>query len=236
MMTTEGSRRFQPELRVARQAGLEGHCGSGRWSSRSRDTAGRPGRALLAVRLPAALDAVHKSPAQTQRTRNARTPTRDAGRPHPDIGHRTRGHRVRGHWTVTPDTGHRTPDAWTRPTTRTGRLGTAGIRTDILDHHVQRTARWDAEPWTCGRRLRRSATMTARRGWGIRQRETTYRATRRLLGRSVGQAAPRRTALLGRFRVERRANGDASSVMAFAMWAGATGAGWCAVLTGERSG
>jgi hypothetical protein len=108
MMTTEGSRRFQPELRVARQAGLEGHCGSGRWSSRSRNTAGRPGRALLAVRLPAALDAPHESPAQTQRTRNARTPTRDAGRPHPDIGHRTRGHRVRGHWTVTPDTRHRT--------------------------------------------------------------------------------------------------------------------------------
>jgi hypothetical protein len=107
MMTTEGSRRFQPELRVARQAGLEGHCGSGRWSSRSRDTAGRPGRALLAVRLPAALDALHESPAQTQRTRtrNARTPTRDAGRPHPDIAHRTRGHHVRGHWTVTPDTG-----------------------------------------------------------------------------------------------------------------------------------
>jgi hypothetical protein len=94
------------------------------------------------------------------------------------------------------DTGHRTPDAWTRPTTRTGRLGTAGIRTDILDHHDQRTARWDAEPWTCGRRLRRSATMIARRGWGICQRETTYRATRRLLSRSVSQAAPRRTALL----------------------------------------
>jgi hypothetical protein len=97
----------------------------------------------------------------------------------------------------TPDTGHRTPDTWTRPTTRTGCLGTAGIRTDILDHRDQRTARWDAEPWTCGRRLRRSATMTARRGWGICQRETTYRDTRRLLGRSVGQAAPRRTALLG---------------------------------------
>jgi hypothetical protein len=116
------------------------------------------------------------------------------------------------------DTGrsHRTPD--------TGRVDTtdyadraprhAGIRTDILDHHDQRTARWDAEPWTCGRRLRRSAMMTARRGWGICQRETTYRATRRLLGRSVGQAAPRRTALLRRFRVEGRARGARSSVMA----------------------
>jgi hypothetical protein len=40
------------------------------------------------------------------------------------------------------------------------------------------------------------------------------RTARRPLGRSVGQAAPWRTALLGRLRVERRANGDASSVMA----------------------
>ena len=40
-------------------------------------------------------------------------------------------------------------------------------------------------------------------------------AALQLLGRSAGvQAAPRRTAPLGRLRVERRANGDASSVMA----------------------
>ena len=127
-------------------------------------------RALLAVRLPAALDALHESPAQTQRTRNARTPTRDAGRPHPDSRTSTSGHWTPNAWTshawtLDGHTGRRTPDAWTRPTTRTGRLGTPGIRTDILDHHDHPTARWDAEPWTCGRRLRRSATMTARRGW-----------------------------------------------------------------------
>jgi hypothetical protein len=109
MMTTEGSRRFQPELRAARQAGLEGHCGSGRWSSRSRDTAGRPGRALLAVRLPAALDALHESRAQTQRTRNAghrhRTPdvhTRTLDTERVDIACADTG-RSHGHWT--PDTG-----------------------------------------------------------------------------------------------------------------------------------
>jgi hypothetical protein len=84
MMTTEGSRRFQPELRVARQAGLEGHCGSGRWSSRSRDTAGRPGRALLACGCP---------PHSTHSTSHGR---RHSGRGTP-------GHRHR-----TPDTGHRT--------------------------------------------------------------------------------------------------------------------------------
>src|SRR5512132_2736076 len=40
-----------------------------------------------------------------------------------------------------------------------------------------------------------------------------HRHDRQLLGRFAGQAAPRRTAVLGRFRVQRRAMGDALSVM-----------------------
>jgi hypothetical protein len=125
MMTTEGSRRFQPELRVARQAGPEGHCGSGRWSSRSRDTAGRPGPG---------------PPGRAVARRTRRAPrvtgadTADAERPDTDTGRRT---STPGHWTPnawtsrarTADIGRshrtRTPDAWTRPTTRTWRLGTA---------------------------------------------------------------------------------------------------------------
>jgi hypothetical protein len=213
MMTTEGSRRFQPELRVARQAGLEGHCGSGRWSSRSRDTAGRPGPG---------------PPGRAVARRTRRAPrvtgadTADAERPDTDTGRRT---STPGHWTpnawtsrartLDGHTGRRTPDAWTRPTTRTGRLGTAGIRTDILDHHDQRTARWDAEPWTCGRRLRRSATMTARRGWvsASARLPTALPAPARSLrrpGRASAHCSPRI------FRVERRAGGSRSSVMASA--------------------
>jgi hypothetical protein len=108
MMTTEGSRRFQPELRVARQAGLEGHCGSGRWSSRSRDTAGRPGPG---------------PPGRAVARRTRRAPrvtgadTADAERPDTDTGRRT---STPGHWTpnawtsrartLDGHTGHRTPD------------------------------------------------------------------------------------------------------------------------------
>jgi hypothetical protein len=61
------------------------------------------------------------------RTQNARTPTRDTGHPHPDIGQPTRGHRIRGHWTVTPDTGHWTPDAWSDRVRGQGDLDTEGI-------------------------------------------------------------------------------------------------------------
>ena len=108
MMTTEGGRRFQPELRVARQAGLEGHCGSGRWSSRSRDTAGGPGPG---------------PPGRAVARRTRRAPrvtgadTADAERPDTDTGRRT---STPGHWTpnawtsrartLDGHTGHRTPD------------------------------------------------------------------------------------------------------------------------------
>jgi hypothetical protein len=83
-------------------------------------------------------------------------------------GHRGRERGMHGCRTHrTPDTGHRTPDA-----------GTSHART--LTEEVDRTTtarqtpahpgppqpadrRLDAEPWTCARCMRRSATMTARR-------------------------------------------------------------------------
>jgi hypothetical protein len=149
--------------------------------------------------------------------------TADAERPDTDTGRRT---STPGHWTPNActsrartldcHTGHRTPDTGRVDTTdyadRAPRHG--WLRTDILDHHDQRTARWDAEPWTCGRRLRRSATMTARRGWV----SASARLPTALPGVcSVAPSArPRLGALLSseRFRVESRANGEASSVMA----------------------
>jgi hypothetical protein len=95
-------------------------------------------------------------------------------------GHRTRGHRRRtpdvhtrtldsrrvdiAYADSAPDTGHRTPDTGHRTRGR-GRvrrqsdLGTADIRTTSWTPRPP-ACPLDAEPWTCGRRLRRSATMT----------------------------------------------------------------------------
>jgi hypothetical protein len=197
-----------------------------------------PTPAVLAVWLPGAPPRCATSPGWD--TADAGTPGyRTPGRSHqtPDTGHRSPGRSHR-----TPDTGHRTPDTgrphrtldtlawtvhawtldahtghWTRtrgrwPRTRTGRQGTAGIRTCWATTPSGRLL--DAGPCCCGRRLRRSA---AQDGSAVRppaSAQDAYRSTGQLLGRSVGQAAPRRTALLGRLRVERRANGEAPSVMA----------------------
>jgi hypothetical protein len=243
-MTTERSRRLQSELRVrgdARQSGLESHAGSGRWSSRSRrrqngQTRGPPPGRVAARRT----DALHeKAPVQTQRTRtrNARTPMPDTGRPHLDIGQRTRGHR--GHWTVTPDTGRVDP---TEHTDRAPRLG----------RHPDRHPGPPRPPdRPLGRRTVDLWTAPAARGNDDGSATVRYLPARdylphyqRLLGRSVVQAAPWRTAVLGRFRVERRARRWRSSVMARLPLAGkqraaevacgvplAFGAGW-----GSRSG
>ena len=122
---------------------------------------------LLTVWLPAAPTRSTKSPVQTQRTRTPERADTDAGHRTSTPGHWTpnvwTSHS--GHWTATLDTGHRTLGRVDATEYADSRQGTAGIRTDILDHHDQRTARWDAEPWTCGRHVRHSATMTARRGW-----------------------------------------------------------------------
>jgi hypothetical protein len=110
---------------------------------------------------------------RTQRTRQ-RTNT---GRPHrtptPDAGQRTPGHSDArtGHWTSvpwtgkrgcrshrTPDTGHWTPDAGRRTLAEDAdRLTTARPASGPPGPPRRATARWDAQPCSCGRRLRRSA-------------------------------------------------------------------------------
>jgi hypothetical protein len=79
-------------------------------------------------------------------------------------------------------------------------------------------ARWMAAGRSAGqRRLGDQPTRTAqqqgRRGITLLRTGLDHRHDRQLLGRFAGQAAPRRTAVLRRLRVERRANGEASSVM-----------------------
>jgi hypothetical protein len=155
-----------------------------------------------------------------------RTP--DAGRPQrtpgrldapPDTGHRSRGHRTRGHWTLTPDTGR-------RMLLRTGQADKARPAPDILGHHAERL------PAGTPNRVPADGACGARRPMQAR-REATCQCAKlpialsAVLGRFAGQAAPRRTALLGRFRVERRAAGSGSSVMA-----SASAGGCCGVLRG----
>jgi hypothetical protein len=108
--------------------------------------------------------ALRAPPVRTQRTRE-RTDIRrshrtlDAG--HPDAGHPDTGHPDAQ--TPTPDTGHRSRGHRTRgrrTPAEDGRgqvdQGTAGIRIS-WGHHAGRLPRWDADPCSCGWRLRRSA-------------------------------------------------------------------------------
>jgi hypothetical protein len=160
-MTTQRSRRLHPELRVrrpARQSRLEATLARAD-GQLFADTARRPDQDPSDRVLPAAPTPSTKSPVQTPRTQDARTPTPDTGRPHPDIGQPTRGHRIRGQCTGhrTPDTGHRTRGRGR--VRRQSDLGTADIRTTSWTPRPP-ACPLDAEPWTCGRRLRRSATMT----------------------------------------------------------------------------
>jgi hypothetical protein len=61
-----------------------------------------------------------------------------------------------------------------------------------------------------------SSAATTTRGITLLRTGLDHRHDRQLLGRFAGQAAPRRTAVLGRLRVERRASGWRSSVMSSA--------------------
>jgi hypothetical protein len=150
---------------------------------------GRPRRpAIPAARLPAHCHA----------PRAFRSDTADAGR--------------HGHRTATPDAGGRTLDTWTlRDPHRTP-------DTDQLDSHPWDTGRSHRTPTRTGD----DSTAGVRTSWASspsdrilgRQPSSCSRTTRQLLARSVRQAAPRRTAVLGRLRVERRAAGSGSSVMA----------------------
>jgi hypothetical protein len=164
-MTTERSRRLQPERRVrcdARQSDEKPL-----WLRQTvepfADTAGRPAPGFSDCVAARRTDALHEVTVQTQRTRTPERADTDAGHrtSTPDMDNRPwTSHR--GHWTVTPDTGHRTRgrDQVRGQSTKHGRHP---------DRHSGPPRPPDcplgrrAEPWSSGRHLRHSATMTARR-------------------------------------------------------------------------
>jgi hypothetical protein len=158
-------------------------------------------------RLPAHRRAPGPHSGRTQRTRQCsdtgrphRTPTPDPGQrtPTPDPGQRTpgrsdgTGHRTpvagtgkRGHWTLAPDTGHRTPDTGHRTLAEDAdRVTTARPASGPPGPPRRATARWDAQPCSCGRRLRALDSPCRLGGEAAFQREIASR--RQLLGRSGG--------------------------------------------------
>jgi hypothetical protein len=145
-----------------------------------------PGHPSCTTACPTAT--LHEHSGRTQRTLEGT----DTGRPPrtPEAGHWTPGRSD-------TRTGHRTPISWT---------ATRGTLDALTGHR-----RGQGDDSTAG--VRTSwASSPSDRILG-RQPCSCSRTTRQLLSRSVGQAAPRRTALLGRLRVEKSgANGEASSV------------------------
>src|SRR5215211_2807375 len=211
-------------------------CASFKTRRRLRQTTSRawtqrattPTPAIPAVRLPAPPPRSRTSlrpDTADAATHKHRTPTPDAhtGRRTADAGQRTpgrsdarTGHRSRGQASVdtgrshrTPDTGHWTPDAGR------GRgqadEGAAGIRTSWATTPSDRALGCPTVfLWTAPAALGSPCRLG---GEAAFQREIASR--RQLLGRSAG-VERRLGALLSsdECRVERRANGDASSVMA----------------------
>jgi hypothetical protein len=153
---------------------------------------------------------------RTQRTRQRI----DTGRRTADTWTLRRPHRIldsgpvdRQAWTLVARTGHRTPDTGHRTLAEdVDRVTKARPASGPPGPPRRATARWDAQPCSCGRRLRRS---TAQAGSAVRPplpaRDSVSPAAAWSLRR--GRAAARRTAVLGMIRVERRAAGEASSVM-----------------------
>ena len=211
-MTTERGRRLQPELRIrcdTRQSGPEATLAQadGR-AVRGHGGTARPG-SLLAVWLPAASTRSTKSPVQTPWTRtwNARTPTP-------------------GHRTSTPDSGQRT---WTSPARTldvhpdTGRVDA----TEYSDRATSTRQAPDRHPGPpppdrpLGRRTMDLWTAPAALGNDDGSATVRYLPARECLQHYQAPAQslcrPSRALVhcsLRRLRVERRANGDASSVMA----------------------
>jgi hypothetical protein len=141
-----------------------------------------------------------------------RTPTPDARQRTPGRSDARTGHwtPVRGQASVDTGRSHRTPD--TGRGRGQGNEGTAGIRTSWATTPSDRTlARPTVFLWTAPAALDSPCRLG---GEAAFQRELASRTTGSCLVVRRGRAAPRRTAVLGRFRVERRANGEASSVMA----------------------
>jgi hypothetical protein len=171
---------------------------------------------------------------QTTAARRPAAPGR-GGPPHratPGASARTRRRQRRGHRRRVR------PDTWRPRSLDTGHLD-AGCPLDRLDGHptADRTRRTGHRPGLAGVPTSlRPATPAGRpdlarvtapgalghprrlHGDGICAAALTAAATRPLPSTAQHEAAPRRTALLGRFRVERRANGEASSVMASRIW------------------
>jgi hypothetical protein len=112
-----------------------------------------------------------------------------------------------GHRTLTPDTGHRTRAEDVEPVTK---ARPASAPPGLLRPAA---ARWDAQPCSCGQR-RGDCNHDGSAAGPPASARRPLRTARKLLGRPADQAPPRRIAVLRRLRVERRANGEASSVMA----------------------
>jgi hypothetical protein len=169
--------------------------------------------------------------AATHRHRTPDSGHLDAQTPPPDIGQRSRGQ-------ASVDTGrsHRTPDTarWTPDAGRgrgQGDEGAATVRTSWATTPSDRTlGRPTVFLWTASAALDSPCRLG---GEAAFQREIASR--RQLLGRSAG-VERRLGALLSsdEFRVERRANGEASSVMAVARMAGCgDGRGWSSTWRGR---
>ena len=161
---------------------------------------------------------------RTGRTPAGRTPDRpDTSRP--DAGSRTTnpvtdtgqaGHRTAGHRTAGPRTTE--PDGWT-PHAGRGPAADAMVGVLALSSTATVPDRWmPAGQTPCGRSTNQdSAAARTTRGITLPGTGLDHRHDRQLLGRFPGgRAAPRRTAVLGTIRMERRAGGARSSVMASA--------------------
>jgi hypothetical protein len=171
--------------------------------------------AIPAVRLPAHAALQDLTSAGHRARGNAQTPDADTGRRTANTWTLRRPHRTldsgpvdRQAWTLAARTGHRTPDAGRGR--GQGDDGAAGIRTSWATTPSDRTlGRPTVFLWTAPAALDSPCRLG---GEAAFQREIASR--RQLLGRSAG-VERRLGALLSsdEFRVERRANGDASSVM-----------------------
>jgi hypothetical protein len=187
-----------------------------------------PTPAIPAVRLPAHAALHDLTPAGHNGRGNAQTPDAHTGRRHrtPDSGHLDAqtpapdtGHRSRGQASVDTlaRTGHWTPDVGRGR--GQGDEGVASIRTSWATTPSDRAlGRPTVFLWTAPAALGSPCRLGCEAAF---QREIASR--RQLLGRSAG-VERRLGALLSsdEFRVERRANGDASSVMT----SGQADAGW----------
>jgi hypothetical protein len=101
-------------------------------------------------------------------THRHRTPTPDAGQRTPGRSDARTGHWTAvpwtgkpGHWSLAPDTGHRTLDTGHRTLAEdVDRLTKARPASGPPGPPRRATARWNAQPCSCGRRLRRSTAHT----------------------------------------------------------------------------